>query len=53
MTRNGGVRLLQQCRATYRKTLKMTGGFENLPALGGDALLTPEEIAQVRQRSRK
>jgi hypothetical protein len=46
---DGGVRLLQQCRATYRRTLRPSGGFENLPALGGDTLLTPEEIAQVRR----
>jgi hypothetical protein len=49
LTRDGGVRLLQQCRATYRRTLRTGGGFVNLPALGGDALLTPEEIAQVRR----
>jgi hypothetical protein len=49
LTADGGVRLLQQCRATYRRTLRPSGGFENLPALGVDTLLTPEEIAQVRR----
>jgi hypothetical protein len=49
LTQDAGVRLLQQCRATYRKTLRMSGGFENLPALGVDTLLVPEEIAQIRR----
>jgi hypothetical protein len=53
LTREAGVRLLQQCRATYRKTLKPGGGFQNLPALGGDTLLTPEEISQVRKLVRE
>jgi hypothetical protein len=45
---DGRVRLLQQCRATYRKTLAPGGGFQILPALGGDVLLEPPEIAQIR-----
>jgi len=45
---DGGVRLLQQGRATYRKTLKKTGGFENLPPLSPDSLLAAGEIAQLR-----
>ncbi|MEZ5350993.1 MAG: PEP/pyruvate-binding domain-containing protein [Bryobacteraceae bacterium] len=45
---DGGVRLLQQCRATYRKTLGAKGGFLNLPPLGGDTLLDSAEIAQLR-----
>lgn len=45
---SGEVRLLQQARATYRKLAVPTGGFQNVPASGGDTLLTPAEIAQVR-----
>ena len=45
----GSVRLLQQCRAAYRKVLNPAGGFMNLPATGSDAVLTPQEIEQVRR----
>ncbi|MEZ5403448.1 MAG: PEP/pyruvate-binding domain-containing protein [Bryobacteraceae bacterium] len=44
----GAVKLLQQCRATYRKTLGAKGGFVNLPPLGGDSLLDNGEIGQLR-----
>ncbi len=46
---NGGVQLLQQCRATYRKVLKKEGGFENLPAIGKDQLLTDADIGKLRK----
>ncbi|MBK9166573.1 MAG: hypothetical protein IPM24_03815 [Bryobacterales bacterium] len=46
---DGGVRLLQQARAAYRKVARPAGGFVNLPPLGGDMLLQPGEIAQVRE----
>ena len=36
---DGTVRLLEQARGTYRKMLKPTGGFENVPVKGGDYLL--------------
>ncbi len=45
---SGEVRLLQQARATYRKLAVPAGGFQNVPAAGGDTLLPPGEIAQVR-----
>jgi hypothetical protein len=48
LTPGGGVRLLQQCRATYRKTLGPAGGFRNLPPIGGDSLLSDAEISQLR-----
>ena len=40
--------LLQQSRASYRKVLNPSGGLENLKPIGGDVLLTPDEIRQVR-----
>jgi len=46
---NGAVRLLDQARGTYRKQIKSTGGFENVPVHGGDYLLTPDEIRQLRE----
>jgi phosphoenolpyruvate synthase/pyruvate phosphate dikinase len=46
---NGSVRLLEQARGTYRKILKTAGGFENVPVKGGDFLLTPDEIRQLRE----
>jgi hypothetical protein len=46
---DGGARLLQQARATYRKTLRPGGGFVNLPPIAGDTLLDASEIAQVRR----
>jgi rifampicin phosphotransferase len=46
---NGAVRLLDQARGTYRKVIKPTGGFENVPVKGGDYLLTPDEIRQLRE----
>jgi phosphoenolpyruvate synthase/pyruvate phosphate dikinase len=49
LSADGEVKLLQQCRATYRKICKPEGGFQNIPATGGDAVLTREEIAQLRQ----
>jgi phosphoenolpyruvate synthase/pyruvate phosphate dikinase len=45
----GGVRLLHQARASYRKQCSLSGGFENLPPRGDDYVLTPGEIAQIRQ----
>jgi hypothetical protein len=45
----GSVRLLQQRRGTYRKTLRPLGGFENVPVKGGDVLLQPDEIRQLRE----
>lgn len=45
---DGAVRLLQQCRATYRKVPAPSGGFQFLPALGADVLLPPDEIRQIR-----
>jgi len=46
---NGTVRLLEQARGTYRKMLKAGGGFENVPVRGGDYLLQPDEIRQLRE----
>ena len=48
LKRDGTVKLLEQARGTYRKVLKPTGGFENVPVKGGDYLLTPDEIRQLR-----
>lgn len=45
---DGTVRLLEQARGTYRKALKTGGDFENVPVLGGDFLLQPDEIRQLR-----
>ena len=45
----GDPRLLQQCRATYRKAPAAKGGFVNLAPLGGDVLLQPDEIRQLRE----
>lgn len=45
---DGGVRLLQQARAAYRRVVKPTGGFVNLPPLKEDYLLSQDEIAQLR-----
>jgi phosphoenolpyruvate synthase/pyruvate phosphate dikinase len=45
----GSVRLLHQARASYRKQCSLSGGFENLPPLGGDYVLTAEEITQIRE----
>jgi hypothetical protein len=45
---DGSQRLLQQCRATYRKVCRADGGFENIPAVGADVLLTPGDVAQLR-----
>lgn len=44
----GGVRLLHQARGSYRKQCSLSGGFENLPPLGDDYVLFPDEIGQVR-----
>ena len=46
---DGSVRLLEQARGTYRKILKAGGGFENVPVKGGDYLLQPDEIRQLRE----
>lgn len=46
---DGSVRLLEQARGTYRKTLRTLGGFENVPVKGGDVLLQPDEIRQLRE----
>lgn len=45
---DGRMRLLQQGRSTYRKVCDPKGGFQFLPALGGDFVLAEEEIRQVR-----
>ncbi len=45
---DGSVRLLHQARASYRKQCSLSGGFENVPPIGGDYLLQPDEIAQIR-----
>ena len=46
---DGSVRLLEQARGTYRKTLRPGGGFVNLPVSGNDTLLQPDEIRQLRE----
>jgi hypothetical protein len=46
---DGSVRLLEQARGTYRKNLKKTGDFENVPVIGGDYVLQPDEIRQLRE----
>jgi hypothetical protein len=46
---DGGVRLLHQARSAYRKQCSLSGGFENLPPLGEDYLLSPGEITQIRR----
>jgi hypothetical protein len=46
---DGSVHLLHQARASYRKQCSLSGGFENLPTQGGDYLLLPDEITQIRQ----
>jgi len=45
----GNVRLLQQCRATYRKMVKPDGGFVNVPATGREYVLTTDEVGQLRR----
>lgn len=50
---DGSVRVLHQGRATYRKVLSPSGGLQNLPPLGGDAVLTPAEIEQLRAMVRR
>ena len=45
---DGTVRLLEQARGTYRKVLRPEGGFNNAPVSGSDAVLTPDEIRQLR-----
>ena len=46
---DGKVRLLEQARGTYRKMLRSGGGFENVPVTGGDTVLMPDEIRQLRE----
>jgi hypothetical protein len=46
---DGSVRLLQQARAPFRRVCLASGGFGLLPAVGNDYLLTPSEIAQIRE----
>jgi hypothetical protein len=46
---DNSVRLLQQCRATYRKVCRRDGGFDLLPALGDDTVLQPAELDQLRK----
>jgi len=46
---DGSVRLLEQERGTYRKMLRPQGGFENVAVKGGDSLLQPDEIRQLRE----
>jgi hypothetical protein len=45
---DGTAKLLQQCRATYRKVCDPKGGFAFLPPIGGDYVLTRAEILKVR-----
>ena len=45
---DGKVRLLEQARGTYRKTLRPDGGFVNLPVSRQDTILLPDEIRQLR-----
>jgi hypothetical protein len=45
---DGGVRLLAQSRATYRKVALPEGGFRNVPASGSDYVLAKAEIEQLR-----
>jgi len=44
----GKLKLLQQARVTYRRVVSPTGGFVNLPPLKDDALLSADEVAQLR-----
>ena len=46
---DGTMRLLEQARGTYRKVLRASGGFENLPVSGQDTVLMPDEIRQLRE----
>ncbi len=46
---SGQVKLLQQARGRYKKVLKPSGGLQNLPVSGEDAVLTPKEIEQIRR----
>jgi hypothetical protein len=46
-TQNGEVRLLAQATAPERAELAPTGGIIHVPASGADAVLTPDEIAQL------
>jgi hypothetical protein len=46
---DGGVQLLQQARAPFRRVCLPSGGFGLLPAVGNDHLLSPAEIAQLRE----
>lgn len=45
---DGTVKLLQQCRATYRKVCDPNGGLAFLPPIGDDHVLTDAEIVKVR-----
>ena len=46
---DGSVRLLEQARGTYRKTLRPGGDFQNVPVSGSDTVLMPDEIRQLRE----
>jgi hypothetical protein len=46
---DGTVRLLEQARGTYRKTLRPGGGFVNLPVSREDTILSPDEIRQLKE----
>ena len=49
LTADGGVKLLQQARAAYRKVADPNGGFQLLPSSGSNTVLQPDEIRQVRE----
>jgi phosphoenolpyruvate synthase/pyruvate phosphate dikinase len=46
---DGRVRLLDQARGTYRKMLRPSGDFQNVPVSGSDTVLMPDEIRQLRE----
>jgi hypothetical protein len=46
---DGTVRLLEQARGTYRKSLRPGGDFQNVPVSGSDTVLMPDEIRQLRE----
>jgi phosphoenolpyruvate synthase/pyruvate phosphate dikinase len=49
LKKDGGVRLLAQARAPYRKMVRPEGGFRDVPTTGSDYVLATDEIRQLRQ----